>query len=265
MDPLFIAVLVLIGFFVGAIGTLVGAGGGFLVVPILLIGYGFSPKIAVGTSLVVVFMNALSGTIAYVKQKRIDYYLGIRFGAATIPGAILGAIAANYITSPLFHISFGILLIVVAILVASGKNEVLNGKIGEGQSSAGAKHTYKMDVRIGMALSCVVGFLSSLFGIGGGVVHVPFMIAGMGIPTHIATATSHFILVGTSLAGVGMMASLLNIDYLFAITIGIGALFGAQAGAHLSKRTKGRTIAILLSIALIIVAIRLIFEGFYAG
>src|SRR5262249_3610252 len=79
------------GFLIGAFGTLVGAGGGFLLVPLLVLGYGFAPADAVGTSLSLVFLNALSGSAAYLRQRRVDLSLGWKFAAATLPGAVGGA------------------------------------------------------------------------------------------------------------------------------------------------------------------------------
>ena len=72
----FATALVGLGFLVGAFGTLIGAGGGFLLVPLLLIGYHFPPPEAVGTSLSLVFLNAASGSFAYLRQRRVDLSLG---------------------------------------------------------------------------------------------------------------------------------------------------------------------------------------------
>src|SRR6266852_5237401 len=78
MTELGAAILVALGLLIGSFGTFIGAGGGFLIVPLLLIGYQFSPPDAVGTSLSVVFLNALSGSVAYARQRRIDFSLGCR-------------------------------------------------------------------------------------------------------------------------------------------------------------------------------------------
>ena len=86
------AILFGLGLGIGALGTLIGAGGGWMIVPILLLGYGFAPQQAVGTSLAVVFLNALSGSIAYMAQRRVLYRMGTAFAAATIPGALLGGL-----------------------------------------------------------------------------------------------------------------------------------------------------------------------------
>ena len=84
-----------LGLAVGSFGTLVGIGGGIFLVPIFLLVLGWAPQQAVGTSLMVVFLNALSGTLAYVRQKRIYYQAALWFSAATFPGAF-AAIACSY-------------------------------------------------------------------------------------------------------------------------------------------------------------------------
>src|SRR5207244_7591248 len=99
-----------LGFVVGTFGTLIGAGGGFLLVPLLLIGYHFQPPDAVGTSLALVFLNAASGSFAYLRQRRVDLSLGWKFAAATIPGAIGGAYLTPAVTSDACRFGVGGLL-----------------------------------------------------------------------------------------------------------------------------------------------------------
>src|SRR2546426_9491020 len=84
------AALVFLGFLVGTFGTLIGAGGGFLLVPLLLIGYHFQPPDAVGTSLALVFLNAASGSFAYLRQRRGGLPPRRQFAAAPPPRALRG-------------------------------------------------------------------------------------------------------------------------------------------------------------------------------
>src|SRR4030042_511932 len=110
--------LIPVGFIVGTYGTLIGAGGGFVLVPMLLLLYPKeSPEVITSISLAVVFFNALSGSIAYIRLKRVDYHSGVLFAIATIPGAILGAITTSYIPRPLFDIFLGILMIVGSLFL----------------------------------------------------------------------------------------------------------------------------------------------------
>src|SRR4026207_1897729 len=111
--------LVPLGFFAGGYGTLIGAGGGFVLAPALLLIY---PDEAAETitsiSLAVVFFNARSGTLVYARSKRIDFKLGAIFALATMPGAVLGALTTNAISRDKLNLVFGLLLIAVAIFLA---------------------------------------------------------------------------------------------------------------------------------------------------
>src|SRR5712692_2674614 len=104
--------LILLGFVVGAFGTLIGAGGGFILVPVLLLLYPReSPDVITGISLTVVFFNTLSGSLAYARMQRIDYKSGIIFSLAAIPGAILGALSTAYVPRRMFDAIFGVMMI----------------------------------------------------------------------------------------------------------------------------------------------------------
>lgn len=84
-------ILILIGIALGILGTVIGVGGGFLAVPMLIIIFGFNSQAAVGTSLGMVLLNAISGTVAYLRQRRVDLNIGIRFMLTTVPSAVAGA------------------------------------------------------------------------------------------------------------------------------------------------------------------------------
>lgn len=266
----------LFGIFVGTYGTLVGAGGGFIIVPVMLIFYHATPQQATGTSLLVVFFNALSGTLAYVKQKKVDYQTGWRFALATVPGAIVGVYLQTFFTGPIFSAIFGIFLILIAVFLnlrpEASKARLMQfsgvplppGYVRrEITDSDGHEYSFAFNMRGGLALSFVVGFLSSILGIGGGIIHVPAMVFMFNFPAHLATATSHFVLAITSLVGsVGNVAAG-RILYIPAISMAVGAVIGARVGATISKKVKGRLIVRVLSIALVVVGIRLLYGAFF--
>lgn len=260
--------LCVLGFGVGVFGTLVGAGGGFILTPVLLLLYPHdTPALITAISLVVVFFNAGSGSLAYSRQRRIDYRSGLVFAACTLPGAVLGVLVADRVSRPTFDVIMGIALVALATWLLRGREEPHGHGHGRGTPRTiidreGKEYRYRANVRAGAALSVVVGFLSSFLGIGGGVVHVPLLVAILGFPTHIATATSHFVL--------AFMALVATLTHVFAGTfhhglglrraaaLSVGVVFGAQLGAKLSRRLSGKVIQRLLSAGLFLLGFRLV-------
>lgn len=261
--------LIPLGFMVGAFGTIIGAGGGFILVPVLLLLYpDKSPETITSISLAVVFFNSLSGSIAYAKMKKIDYKSGIIFAAATLPGSILGAVTTSLIPRNIFNVLFGVLLIAGSIFLLmkpENRNTTKDIKskyylIRTITDIDGTTHTYSYNPVIGIIISILVGYLSSLLGIGGGIIHVPVLIHVLNFPIHIATATSQFVLAWMSLSGsvVHVLSGALSKGILQTIGLSIGVLIGAQLGARLSKRFKGALIIRGLAVALGVAGIRIL-------
>lgn len=304
--------LVIFGFFVGTYGTLIGIGGGPLIIPFLLLCYKLPPTNIVATSLCVVLFNVVSGSVAYYKQKRIDIITGTKFGIATIPGAILGTYIPQFFTSRFLGILFGILLFLLATYVLalaesdkmhnlesamphrSSSSEDLPVRHGQwrGEQAAkeatihhassegcrggdnpqsknliegtiidaeGKKYVYRFNEKLGMALSAVIGFISTMLGIGGGVIHVPMLTKVLNFPVHIATATAHYKLFICALFGLIFYINMGYVKFGIAIPMSIGAICGARLGANISKKYTGRKIFRLLALTLFILAIRLLF------
>jgi Predicted permeases len=265
--------LVPLGFLVGTFGTLIGAGGGFILVPILLLVYpDKSPDTITSMSLAVVLVNALSGSFAYSKMKRIDYKSGIMFAIATIPGSILGSITTSYIPRNIFNGIFGVLLVAASIFLMVRtkveKNQNISGKANYVtrtiEDTEGNQYTYSFNPVLGVVLSIFVGYLSSFLGIGGGIIHVPALVHLLNFPVHIATATSHFILAVMALSGtsVHIASGVLEPGIVQTIALSIGVLFGAQLGARLSKKLHGVAIIRSLAVALAVVGVRIFIMAF---
>ncbi len=258
-----------LGFIVGMFGTLIGAGGGFILVPVLLLLYpDKSPETITSISLAVVFFNALSGSFAYSRMKRIDYKSGLIFAIATIPGSVLGAYTTSLIPRTIFDAVFGVLLIAASVFLMLKPK---NNKAGKGDTpkyyiirsitdAGGINHIFSYNPVSGIIISVLVGYVSSLLGIGGGIIHVPVLVHVLNFPVHIATATSHFVLAVMSLSGtvVHIISGVLSKGALQAVALSIGVLFGAQLGARLSTRLHGIWIIRSLAAALGLVGIRIL-------
>lgn len=261
--------LVALGFTVGALGTLIGAGGGFILVPVLLLlNPAERPEAITSISLAVVFLNALSGSWAYARMGRIDYRSGWLFALATVPGAIAGALTTDHIPRRAFNGVFGVLMVAAALYLLTRRERAARAVAGGPGLTlrtvvdrAGQSHTYAYSLRLGLGLSVFVGYLSSLLGIGGGIIHVPALVRLLNFPVHLATATSHLVLAVTACAGTLVHVATGALPAAAAgriALLGAGALVGAQAGARLSTRLHGRWILRCLAVALGLVGIRIL-------
>lgn len=252
-------VLFFCGLFASLIGTLLGIGGGIFVSPILFLVYHLSPQKVIGTSLAMVLCNSTSGTIAYAFQHRINYKLGWQFALFTIPGAVIGAYISRFFNPLSFRIVFSVLLIVFSIYLFIHTIKSSSSDMLKQDSETSHINPFRFPQYLTICfLSLGVGILSSLLGIGGGIIHIPILIYILKIPVHMATATSHFILAFSSLSGVISHLWLGNIEIYYAIVLGSGAIIGAQVGAFISKKVRSRIIILLLAAILILTGIRLL-------
>jgi uncharacterized membrane protein YfcA len=260
--------LVLLGILVGGYGTMIGAGGGFVLVPLLLLLYPEDPpELVTSISLAVVFFNAFSGTAAYVRQRRVDYLAANLFALATIPGAVAGALVISRIPRDVFSVVFAFVLIGASALIALRplarvrERTMRRGEVTRVLTDAhGDTYVYSYDIRLGVALSLAVGFLSSLLGIGGGVIHVPVMVLLLHFPAHVATATSHYVLAVTALTGtlVHLVSGEFDTGFDRTAALAVGVLVGAQLGAALSHKVRSVLLVRLLAMALAAVGVRLL-------
>ncbi len=267
-------VLLLIGFAVGTLGTLIGAGGGFILVPILIItNPQLSPDIITAISMAIVAANAISGSFAYARSGRIDYKAGIVFALFTIPGSVLGVYTTAYIPKTAFHIIFGVLLILLAVFLFISKKQILvsvsrvpdlksHFKHHEITDKAGITYAYTFNQYRGIIISIVVGYISPLLGIGGGIIHVPALVNWLNFPVFVATATSHFIL--AVMSTVSVVTHIVQGSYrdpiVLRMVLGIsaGAIAGAQLGAFLSHKIRGKMIIRALALCLALVGVRIL-------
>jgi hypothetical protein len=261
------------GILVGGYGAMVGAGGGFLMVPALILLFRFPHHLAVGTSLTAVWLNATAGALLYLRQGRVDVRSGVQFAAATIPGAIGGVYLSRALHPRAFEVLFGVLMAwlgIFMVLRPRGRPErmPLQDIMASGAAwrlvmrelvdRGGSRFTYRFPWWRGIAISSLVGLLSSLLGIGGGPLHVPGMVFLLGFPVHVAVATSLFVLAISALVGGTFYFILGHVAVGPALALGGGAIAGALLGTGLAGRLASEPILRLLALALIVIGIRLV-------
>jgi len=259
----------LFAFMVGIVSSMIGVGGGFLIVPILVLLYGISMHLAVGTSVVMIVFTALSSTFAYTRQRRIDYKLGLILTIGSIPGAAVGAYATSFISPKGLTSLFGVFLVLVAVRMLVAPNErgqrrgtKMWGWVRRIHDAGGQVFEYEANMVPGMILSFLAGFTSGFFGVGGGAVMVPVMVLVMTMPMHIAVATSMFIMIFTSISAAATHVVLGNVLADSAAALGIGIVFGTQVGAFVARRLKARSLQRAFALFLVVIGVRMALQYF---
>lgn len=265
MSPLEL-LLIPLGFAIGAYGTIIGAGGGFVLVPALLFLYpDDSQRQITSISLAVVLATSLSGSAAYARRRLIDYQTGILLASAMVPASLAGAYAVRLLPRSAFDVAFGLLLVLLATAGLAGMLErgttirvplaprrtVIARTIDRGD---GVRSQYSYDVRQGLGMSAGTGFIATLFGVGGGIIQVPLMATVLRIPLDVSIATSQFMLIFMAATGTSIHATAGDFgltELTRAGMLGLGAIAGAQAGAAVAQRLTDKIISRLLSAGLV--------------
>ncbi|MDH3204354.1 MAG: sulfite exporter TauE/SafE family protein [Nitrosopumilus sp.] len=241
--------LIFLGFAAGILGSMLGLGGGIIVVPVLTF-LGFSPTAAASNSLFAALSNAVASTISYSRQKRIEFSLGLKLGLLSIPGTVLGAVISTDVTPGIFKILFGL------VLIASTAYIFLRKKIETREKTLSLQM-----IIFAIGASFFAGIISAFFGIGGGIIFVPLMVAGMGMAMKKAAPTSQLILLFSSLSGVITHSILGHPDFTQAGFLAIGSFVGGLVGARLSLEIKERYLQILVSAVILIASAKLFFDS----
>lgn len=268
-----------IGLGIGIFGTMVGAGGGFILTPLLLLLFPDRPaEIVTATSLSVVALNALSGSIAYYRLGRIDIKTCFTYSLAAFPWVVLGVFTTSRVPRGPFDILLGLALLALCVSLFRGSEpqenniasaEKLDTSLAERHivDRSGRTYHYHFRYKLGIWMSTGVGFFSSFFGIGGGPINVPLMIRFLRIPVFIATATSQAVLlINTSVAvSVHFFRGNLNTMADVILPLAVGVIGGAQIGAIVSEKLKSETITKIFVVLLAFVSVRLLYQGFLAA
>ncbi|HZZ00046.1 MAG TPA: sulfite exporter TauE/SafE family protein [Candidatus Baltobacteraceae bacterium] len=244
------------GFVASVFGSMVGLGGGFILVPILRLFLGFAPADAAGTSLVLIVANSASGAFTYLLHRRVHLKIGLLVALGGLPTSILGAILALHIPAKLYDAILAVILVVVAVDMFWNAERRMKGR-----SEQEHVHRIKgMSYRAAFGLGLVVGLFSSLFGLGGGIVLVPTFLYFSELPAHAISATSHFAILLTS--PVGLITHIVQHDVVGSdvIPLVLGGLLGGPIGARLSLRLKSPQLLVAVAVALVVAAVTLIWR-----
>ncbi|MCZ8517755.1 sulfite exporter TauE/SafE family protein [Paenibacillus filicis] len=260
-----------VGLISATLGSLVGLGGGIIIVPALVylgpyfVGEHVSVATAVGTSLAVLIFTALSSTLTFMKQKRIDFKSGMLYFITSGPGAMLGSYTTQFVNAKSFQLSFGIFMLLMAILLVLRdylRPLKLQWKIQRTYvDGKGDTYEYGYSVLPALVIGLLVGFVSGLFGIGGGSLFVPAMVLLFRYPPHVATATSMFVILLSSMMGSITHLGLGEINFWMVLYLAPTAIIGGWLGAQTASRLSTKKLLWVLRITFVLVALNMIREG----
>ncbi|WP_090084571.1 sulfite exporter TauE/SafE family protein [Lentibacillus persicus] len=250
-------IILVLGIVAGGYGTIVGAGGGFIFVPALLIILNMDPVVAASSGLFIVLINALSGVTGYAIKRKINYKIGLLTASGAIPGSLIGVWILQRFSSQVFYLIFATILTLLGIYLFF-KN-VLPCSDKYVQNQPGKRESFP-SIKWLPLFGVFLGVLSSYMGIGGGWLLVPVLIYVFRLSPHQSAATSIFSLAIYTSIGVAAQLFYNNIDWLTVLWGGAGVILGSQIGVILSQKLPGKLIVQMLSFLLIIIGVRLYFQ-----
>ncbi len=256
------------GFAAGAFGALLGLGGGVFLIPFLVFVIGLPMHQAIATSIVAVIATSSAGAAMNLERRTVNMRLGMLLETATVSGAILGGITANYLSAGVLARLFSGLLFSVAIVMiwrvrrANGPEPVNTDGILAGSfvdNAAGKTVTYTVKkVPACLAVSLVAGNVSGLLGVGGGIFKVPVMNMISGVPIKAATATSNFMIGVTAAASAFIYFAHGHLNPFVASTAALGVLAGSATGVRISRRIHSTVLTWIFAIVLLLISIELL-------
>ncbi len=249
MTPLSLFYIMLAGLGIGWFASMLGVGGGILIVPTLTLILHFPIKHAIAVSLIGVSATSLMAASNYLKSGLVDVELGITLESSTILGALTGGLLSGYLKSGILYILFAILVIYTAYVMWAGK------KVKDIENN-GYSHLTE-----GVGFSFFAGLASALLGIGGGVLKVPIMNLVMNVPVRTAVATSSFMIGMTAVTGVFPYIERGEADFHVAGAIVIGTLIGAYIGSRIMNKIPTLILKRAFAVILFLVGVRMFIKG----
>jgi uncharacterized membrane protein YfcA len=270
----FILIVFLASIFAGIFGSIVGLGGGVVVIPILTIFLGIDIHFAIGASIVAIIATSSGAASTYVRDKITNLRVGMFLELGSASGAIVGAAIAAYTNSPALKLVFGAILLVTVVpqLTKIGEDIPRSPELKGLSKRLGLKGSYKendgREVQYnatrpvsGLAGTAVAGVLSGLLGIGGGGFKVLSMDMAMKLPMKASTTTSNFMIGVTAAASAGIYLARGDVDPLIVAPVALGILIGAAVGARILMRSSNPSVRKAFALVLAVTALEMILSS----
>ena len=267
-----ILLLVLSGAAAGGLGAVLGIGGGVILVPLLVLGFGVPMHLAVATSLLSVIATSSAVATTNVELGTANMRLGMTLELATAAGAIAGGLVAGALSAGVLQGLFAVLLAPTAVLMWRGRSAGsatsddvpdIGGLGGRYLDPAdGREVAYRVrNLGGGMGVSFAAGGVSGLLGIGGGVFKVPALHLLCGVPMKAAAATSNFMIGVTAAASAFLYYGRGQVEPALTAAVVLGVLVGSRAGLALNARVSGPFVRRLFAVLLAVVAVQMLLRA----
>ena len=271
VTPALALIIVAVGAISGGLGALLGLGGGVFLVPFLNLVLGFPFSVAAAISLTTVIATS-SSVSARAGKQLINMKLGMLLEVATAAGSLLGGVTAQFIAQSLLQKLFGFVAASVALIMLTRlqrRNVILDPSVEPGllggryyEDESRATVTYRVKrLPLAIGASFVAGNLSSLLGIGGGIIKVPVLNAWCGIPLRAAAATSAFMIGVTATAGAVIYYGHGQLTPALAAAAVLGAQLGSWGGLRFGSKASARWLKILLATVLFVLSAMMFARG----
>jgi uncharacterized protein len=278
MTPLeFVLVCFLISLVAGTLGSLLGLGGGIIIIPALTLFLKIDIRYAIGASIVSVIATSSGAAVVYVRERLTNLRVAMVLEIGTTLGALTGSFAAGRISGRGLHMIFGVVMAYSALMMFRNRREAppdtaIPAPWADYLRLHGSYYDEALDrdvvyrvvrTRVGLGLMYIAGVVSGLLGIGSGALKVPAMDLAMRLPIKASTATSNFMIGVTAAASAGVYFMRGDIDPFVAAPVAAGVLAGAALGSHLLSRLPGRAIRITFVVVLLYVSLQMIWKGLH--
>ena len=276
MSPFeFTLITFLVSIVAGVLGSLLGLGGGIIIVPFLTLWMKVDVHYAIGASIVSVIATSSGAAAAYVRDRMTNLRVAMFLEIATTSGALTGAYLAGVIAGRWLYIIFGLVLAYSALVMFRHRTDQSGTNVSADaladrlklhsdyrDQALGKQIAYRVrGTKLGFALMYGAGIVSGLLGIGSGALKVPAMDLAMGLPIKVSTATSNFMIGVTAAASAGVYFARGEIDPFIAAPVVTGVLIGAAGGATLLGRINSVLIRGVFVAVLLIIAGQMLYKG----
>jgi len=259
----------------GLIGSLLGLGGGIIIIPALTLWLHVDIRYAIGASIVSVIATSSGAAATYVRERLANLRVAMVLEIATTTGALSGAFLAGRIPTRWLYLIFGGVMAYSSLMMFRKMSggaarssrpapwaDRLRLHSSYYDEALGREIAYRVvSTRIGLGLMYVAGIISGLLGIGSGALKVPAMDLAMGLPVKVSTATSNFMIGVTAAASAGIYFTRGDIDPFVAAPVATGVLLGAAIGSRWLGRLRGSTVRVVFVVVLLWVAGQMLLRG----